>query len=512
MKFFKIFLIILSSLIFAEIGYATTYYICQSATGNGSGDSYANCESVGNHNSDTFAPGDIIYLCDTITSQVAPPSSGNADTTEGRIFYRGDYAGHAGVLSGVSVAADTGAFNLSAKSYITLDSATIQNTVGGSAVKVRAGSPASAYGITIRNSYLTGSAQDGIYSDADGGYEIDNLIVEFNDITGNKMSGHLSGGVKTRADIRYNNFDGNGTYVGAPYCVYHDTGAMYYHNIYVGHTQNGGTHYIYGNRLVNCLCGQGIKIKNNADIYHNFIANNAGYDVMHIEYSGVTATQRVWANVIITGLGISAITACPESNGTLTVYDYNNSIYVNSSWDHSWTSGIILDSLTASGVDSFTAKNNIFYVNHSDNACYYKSATGTPGSTTIENNLCYGPTSNVAYWAGGYRTWTYWQNTLGFDSPVGYNEDPKYTNPSGNDLTLQVTSPCIDTGENLGSTFQVGLDPSTTWTLQNPGIVQSSVVTVTRPRGAAWDIGAYEYLQTLPALTGVTNFIGGTMK
>lgn len=77
---------------------AATYYVAQSSAGSGDGSSYANRQSVSSHNSDTYAGDDIIYLCDTITSAVVPPSSG---TSGHRITYRGDYAAHAGTIAAI---------------------------------------------------------------------------------------------------------------------------------------------------------------------------------------------------------------------------------------------------------------------------------------------------------------------------------------------------------------------------------------------------------------------------
>jgi hypothetical protein len=74
-----------------------TYYITQSGSGAHDGTTYANSDSIAHHNAATYAADDIIYLCDTITSTVIPPSSG---TSGHPIIYRGDYAAHAGILNG----------------------------------------------------------------------------------------------------------------------------------------------------------------------------------------------------------------------------------------------------------------------------------------------------------------------------------------------------------------------------------------------------------------------------
>jgi hypothetical protein len=75
-----------------------TYYVTQSGTGNGT--SYVQACSVAELNAEThFIPAqdDIIYLCDTITSEVDATRSG---TSGHPITYRGDYPDHAGIIGG----------------------------------------------------------------------------------------------------------------------------------------------------------------------------------------------------------------------------------------------------------------------------------------------------------------------------------------------------------------------------------------------------------------------------
>jgi hypothetical protein len=65
--------------------------------------------------------------------------------------------------------------------------------------------------------------------------------------------------------------------------------------------------------------------------------------------------------------------------------------------------------------------------------------------------------------------------------------DPKFTNPASNDFTLQSTSPAIDAGTNLGSPYNMGLDPRTSfpWSTLDQGIYGS------------WEIGAFVYVPNL---------------
>jgi len=64
--------------------------------------------------------------------------------------------------------------------------------------------------------------------------------------------------------------------------------------------------------------------------------------------------------------------------------------------------------------------------------------------------------------------------------------DPLYTDPSNGDLTLQVGSPCIDTGIQLPDAFKEGLGYESTWTTSVKTKNQNS-------HGEAWDKGAYVF-------------------
>lgn len=497
MKLFKILSIalILWGLVFVGAGQAATFYVRPAGGSYGSedGSSYANAfDGFADINWAALAGNNTLFVAGTHFQQLSVGASGT--DTNNRLYIKsctianGASTDNPGIINGVS-AGTTGAVDMHGRNYVTIDGLTITNTTGteGHGILITAGT-GTALGVTIRNCNINGNSGDGIYVDgAASPRDVDNLIIEFNDIKNNDMCGYFGERIKTSCIIRYNYFYANGQSTDPLRCAPGDTGGSFYHNIYVGANQNGGTHYVYGNRLENDACGQGIKIKNNADVYWNYIKDNKDFQIMHIEYSGITCTQRAWANVIIqTNNAITAIQNYQEGNGNIRIYDYNNSIYM-SNYRQSWNAGI------GTGLgDTLVAKNNAIYV--PSGAYCYHSGNGVPGSTTIENNLCYGPSSNVAYWVGGSRSWTYWTTTLGFDYPNGRHEDPKYTAPGSNDLTLQASSPCIDYGENLGSTFQMALDPSTTWTLKNPGIVESSVVTINQNSyGTGWEIGAYVY-------------------
>lgn len=101
-----------------------TYYICQAGSGTGDGSTVDNCRSIVNHNSDTFTSPSTIYLIDAMTSIVIPPSSGSSDVS--RIIYRGDLAGHAGVMN---CAGKDRCIYISGKNYLSFVGLALSNAI-----------------------------------------------------------------------------------------------------------------------------------------------------------------------------------------------------------------------------------------------------------------------------------------------------------------------------------------------------------------------------------------------
>jgi Ca2+-binding RTX toxin-like protein len=101
----------------------------------------------------------------------------------------------------------------------------------------------------------------------------------------------------------------------------------------------------------------------------------------------------------------------------------------------------------------------------------------------IDNNLIWAPNGNVASVLGSTKNWAGWQ-ALGYDAH-GVNADPKFTNLSGNDLTLTSASPAIDHGATLAE-------------------VTTDYAGTARPQGAGYDIGAYEYHGSTTSTSGTS--------
>jgi hypothetical protein len=151
---------------------------------------------------------------------------------------------------------------------------------------------------------------------------------------------------------------------------------------------------------------------------------------------------------------------------------YGNVIY-NSSSD-----GVILSDPTDG-----ECKNNIIYCDSVANEAYEIGAVKGGGSWVSDYNLI-GPegTDYIYYVDTNYSTLAAYVAAKSQDAN-SIKDDPLVTNAGSNDYTLQSTSPCINQGVNLGTTYKDALDPSSTW--------PSGVVTGDQNRYGQWEIGAY---------------------
>jgi hypothetical protein len=144
--------------------------------------------------------------------------------------------------------------------------------------------------------------------------------------------------------------------------------------------------------------------------------------------------------------------------------------------------------------DHITFRNNIIYnINYTspDLSTYNYYVQNNPTNLAVDYNVVYDPTPNASGYYANYngttQTWATWQAT-GFDTH-GVNADPKFTDARTADFTLQSSSPAIDAGTNLGTSYEYVLDPRTSfpWGTLN----QNS-------QGLGWEIGAFVFVQNLP--------------
>jgi len=168
---------------------------------------------------------------------------------------------------------------------------------------------------------------------------------------------------------------------------------------------------------------------------------------------------------------------------------YNNSIYDN----HNRNFGGGINTFGSGTFTNIEIKNNIIYNNGQSGVPgsryqLYDAGRLNDTSNQIDYNLYYDTEShnNLLRFNGvTYATVAAFAVATTHEDH-GIESDPLFTNASGNDFTLQSTSPAIDAGTNLGSTYQLGLSPSSTW--------PSGVLTLNQnSNGLGWEIGAYAY-------------------
>ena len=113
-----------------------------------------------------------------------------------------------------------------------------------------------------------------------------------------------------------------------------------------------------------------------------------------------------------------------------------------------------------------TVENNIFY-NFPSNFIGALRIEGSAASGLVAGNNLYFRTDG-----GSHSAPTYPGDIRG--------QDPRFANPSAGDYHLQTGSPAIDAGVSLG------------------GLLGTDRDGVSRPQGASHDIGAYEFVQSVP--------------
>lgn len=186
------------------------------------------------------------------------------------------------------------------------------------------------------------------------------------------------------------------------------------------------------------------------------------------------------------GLGL-AVTGAGEANGCVNNKIINNIAFgATVWWQQLW--------VTSGCENSGTAGSGNVYTNNS---------FGAPGESLG------GGAQFIRWGSSYYSTYAAWEAATGNCGTTGCSHsvqsDPLFISTTTPNFALQSTSPAIDAGVNLGSTYQLGLAPGSTW--------PSSVSTLNQnANGAGWDIGAYVYTQsTAPAVSISTPSSTGTV-
>jgi parallel beta-helix repeat protein len=223
---------------------------------------------------------------------------------------------------------------------------------------------------------------------------------------------------------------------------------------------------VYGNQFDNIR----IEISPNNQVYYNVAYGSVGA-------SGISVTGRI-------GAPISGVVV------------YNNTSYGNHvSGLQAW------GDCTAGSIVNNTFKNNISV----GNGTFQLDAggggenDGTNGSGNVYTYNDFGAgASNFIQWGfGNYESaYAAWETATGNCGAAGCSDSvqsaPTFANAGGGQFWLTSGSPGIDAGLNLGSPYNIGLMPGSTW--------PNSVVTGNQNAyGSGWEIGTFIYVPAGPA-------------
>jgi hypothetical protein len=508
------------------------YYVTQSGSGNTDGSSYTNAMSVAAHNKSSFSGDTIIYLCDTITSQVSPPSSG---TLGHPIVYRGDYSGHPGTISGFKslvgwTNAGNGIYTKAITGFLWLvedgkplkkgtwplteagtwqyDSGTAyymptigtptDHTVGCSSINYcivlsnrafisilnltlqYAGtcaiytyeSSAESDGITITNCNLSYNFGGILFSAKDAATWSDSSVTNCsftNCLYGFKADCGSTDDVSTGKHVNYT--ISKNTFTDLVY-VYGSSGTTW------GQVKTAGDS--------ECI---GMQDLQNSSIYDNTMWG--GYKVRGIflynHSSASTINNRIYRNTLTNTGGFGFSASGPAAGQEIS----NNLVYSNVFNNCGRNDPIYLTAVYLGNVSLPSTTFNYFYNNtisgcdlgiYDSSRSYWKIKNNiiynwstyaiqiidAPSPIEIDYNDIYPSAGNPFYHNGSARSMSYWQNILGFDIH-GLTLNPLLTG-----YALSASSPCIDAGTTLS-------------------IVTTDIDGQPRPNGSAIDIGAYEF-------------------
>jgi hypothetical protein len=151
---------------------------------------------------------------------------------------------------------------------------------------------------------------------------------------------------------------------------------------------------------------------------------------------------------------------------------YNNTIYGPAN-----TNPAIGQASASTGT---LVKNNIFWT-----GAYATVDASSEPSSAYDYNDYFSASGTPFNWGGTAYTFANWKTNSAQDAH-SLNADSKLTNGAGRNFTLLVGSPAIDAGNNLGSTYQFALSPSSSWPSGVSLLNQNSF-------GTGWEMGAFAF-------------------
>jgi hypothetical protein len=273
--------------------------------------------------------------------------------------------------------------------------------------------------IVVRGNIIHDCGNHGITITSDNGMMLGNYLIEDNTFYDNYHSD---------VDLQ------------APLCTYVGTTIIRYNYFY--NTTNFD-HANYGNGGIYVLGSSGCAITG-IQIYYNELYRKAGTMVL---IRDLVTDPVIYNNTIYGTLPGSA--------------QYSSGIHISTQGTYSPSGAIIKNNLVEDVRDACFNTGSLTFISQCDNNLYYQSASGTAIYAQIASTA-YHFNDQVAYKVdSGFDTNGLWENALLVD-------------PTDEDFSLQIGSPCRDNGVNVGITLDID--------------------GVSVPQGVGVDIGAHEHI------------------
>jgi hypothetical protein len=232
---------------------------------------------------------------------------------------------------------------------------------------------------------------------------------------------------------------------------------------------------------------------NENHIRHNLIYGNSGVPI----YNEVSSYCWWYDNIccdnardVDAGVWSTANIRCDSRAGSDSSYNkfYNNTIYGG-------LYGILcLTTSQEAGTEvSYNQFRNNIIAGITNEVLYADTGgdnDGVNGTGNVYNANCLGAEANdFISWGGtSYDTYDSWLAASG-QTDNNVEADPSFQDAGADQYWLKTGSPCIDAGVNLGSPYNVALQPSSVW--------PDAVATGEQGQyGSGWEIGGYNYPPT----------------
>ena len=435
-----------------------TYYVAKTGNDSNNG-SFSSPWLTINYAAQKALPGDYINIeGGTYNERVVPAKSGTAGNP---ITYQ-NYNGETVVIDGTSLSFYGGLFQVSNLNYITVSGLTIQNSGYAGIFDVGISDH-----IILQNLVIHDTAESGILVGSYYGGSppasptLTNMVIN-NCTIYNTNSAHDQEGVSI--------IDANGVVVDD--C---NLSATEYDGAPCIDCKLGCENVLIHNNIVHNSLSSGIYVDasgqatSNISIYDNLVYNNAGPGIQLADEHGVSTLSDIdiYNNILYDNSGAFEV----DHYGTEVInFNFiNNTLYCN--YTIEGTEILIAESHV--NLSGCVIRNNIIDIATKGwNGITYSDYAN--GGITVDHNLFYSS-------GGSFGPSNIWGTTY-------VQANPLLTNPT-TDFSLQSGSPAIDVGSSTGA-------PSTDF------------IGTSRPQGAGYDMGAYEYQIISPlVLTNATTTI-----